>query len=138
KLLLEQLETIPMEIPGEKHDIALAAVSHLPHVVSAVLTNAVKEADDKIYPMPEGQENASRKDGLTSLTAGGFKDITRISSSSPSLWAEISLENQKNILELVENFQKGLENYKKLLEAKDQKGLEEFFQTAKTYRDSIL
>ena len=54
-----------------KHDDVTAAISHVPHIVAAALVNMVQNGDD---------ENNYMK----TFAAGGFKDITRIASSSPS------------------------------------------------------
>ena len=54
----------------EEHDKATAAISHVPHVVAALLVNMVGELDN--------QDNI-----MKNIAAGGFKDITRIASSIP-------------------------------------------------------
>ncbi len=127
---IASLEAIPVVVPGDRHDMAVAAISHLPHVVSAALTNTAAETDQQMF--------ADTPTGLRRLSAGGFKDITRISSSSPSLWAEISLENKENVLKMLEHYQKVVDHYKTCLENEDFEGLTAFFASAKTYRDSII
>ena len=182
---VESLEAVPLIVPGDRHDMAVAAISHLPHVVSAALTNTAAHTDRRMFPEAEagaaaggGSETAINKAadassagaaaavssagdavmaggyagpagtnssagdialpvGLRRLSAGGFRDITRISSSSPSLWAEISLENRENVLAMLDAYQEELDRYRKCLTENDQKGLEEFFGCAKAYRDSI-
>ena len=154
---IESLEAVPLIVPGDRHDMAVAAISHLPHVVSAALTNTAAHTDRRMFPEAEagaaaggGSETVVNKAadasstgdialpvGLRRLSAGGFRDITRISSSSPSLWAEISLENRENVLAMLDAYQEELDRYRKCLTENDQKGLEEFFGCAKAYRDSI-
>ena len=183
---IESLEAVPLIVPGSRHDMAVAAISHLPHVVSAALTNTAADTDRKMFPEAaeadqaspgssagsatpgenlhaadavsdpgaaaangSGDPTANRSAGaaasgdialpvgLRRLSAGGFRDITRISSSSPSLWAEISLENRENVLAMLDAYQEELDRYRKYLTENDLKGLEEFFRCAKTYRDSI-
>ncbi len=118
------LEARPMTVQGEDHDRALAAISHLPHVASAALCR-VASSEDKEVPLKE-------------LCAGGFKDITRISSSDPKLWAEISLENREHVLTMTAKLEEELKAYRELLEKKDQTGLEDFFSGARAYRKDIL
>jgi prephenate dehydrogenase len=54
-------------------------------VIAYSLVNLVRESDD---------ENEIMK----TIAAGGFKDITRIASSSPVMWENICLSNQEQIL----------------------------------------
>ncbi len=62
-----------MVLDYKEHDFMVGSVSHLPHVISATLVNLVKHLDNA--------------DGtMRTIAAGGFKDITRISSSSPLMW----------------------------------------------------
>ena len=63
----------------ENHDQAVAAVSHIPHLLAAALVNhAVTHGD-------------------LELAAGGFRDTTRVASGSPELWAEILLANRSAV-----------------------------------------
>jgi len=59
----------------EQHDYATAAISHLPHVIAYSLVNLVQNCDD-------------REETMKTIAAGGFKDITRIASSSPVMWGK--------------------------------------------------
>ena len=79
--LVRSLGAIPLVLGYEQHDYATAAISHLPHVIAYSLVNLVRESDD---------ENEIMK----TIAAGGFKDITRIASSSPVMWENICLSNQ--------------------------------------------
>ena len=83
--LVRSLGAIPLVLGYEQHDYATAAISHLPHVIAYSLVNLVRESDD---------ENEIMK----TIAAGGFKDITRIASSSPVMWENICLSNQEQIL----------------------------------------
>jgi len=69
-----------VRMPPERHDRLVAFVSHLPQVASTALMAlaATEEADE-----PE----------ILLLAAGGFRDLTRLASSNPSLWSEILLAN---------------------------------------------
>ena len=73
KELVASLGAIPMVLDYEQHDYATAAISHLPHIIAYSLVNLVKSCDDC-----EGT--------MKTIAAGGFKDITRIASSSPVMW----------------------------------------------------
>ena len=70
--------SIPIVLDYHYHDQVTAAISHLPHIVASSLVNLVKDSDGK--------------DGMMKrLAAGGFKDITRIASSSPEMWEQICM-----------------------------------------------
>ena len=72
-VLLQQLGAIPLILDPAQHDYVTAAVSHLPHIIAASLVNLVRDKDSA--------------DGLMKMiAAGGFKDITRIASSSAAVW----------------------------------------------------
>ena len=88
--LVTSLKAIPLVITCEKHDYITAAISHLPHVIAASLVNLVKEED--------GSEGLMKM-----IAAGGFKDITRIASSSSDMWQQICLTNRDNILTLLDH-----------------------------------
>lgn len=123
--LVRQMGAIPLVLSYEQHDYVTAAVSHLPHVISASLVNLVKDSDSK--------------DGIMKMiAAGGFKDITRISSSSPYMWQQISLSNGHNISELLGNYIDSLQKIKEEIDTKNSGELYELFDNARTYRDSFI
>lgn len=106
------------------HDRITAGISHGPHIVSAALVNTVAKRDtDGNYGI---------------LAAGGFRDITRISSSSPEMWQNICLTNQEPILEFLDEYIALMEQMKKQIQDKDADALMTFFSEAKKYRDGIL
>lgn len=105
------------------HDMVTAAISHCPHIIAASLVNLVAAHD---------------KQGIyKKLAAGGFKDITRISSSSPEMWQNICLANPKAIEGFLNEYINALENIKNAVVSGDGKALMEFFENAKKYRDSL-
>ena len=80
---------LPIVLNCEQHDYATAAISHLPHLIAAALVNTVHDLD-------------SKDEMMKLLAAGGFKDITRIASSSPEMWEQICLENRANISDVID------------------------------------
>ena len=71
------------------------------------------------------------------IAAGGFKDITRIASSSPVMWQNICASNRTQILCLMDKYTDLLGQLRHLIEQEDEQGLLNFFQHAKDYRDSF-
>ena len=109
--------------PAE-HDHVTGGISHLPHVISAALVNYIKSQDEGSGLMK-------------TVAAGGFKDITRISSSSPDMWKAICMTNTDEITGMLTGYIKLLEDTCSVIEKKDPDALESFFSSAKEYRDSF-
>ena len=85
--LVVSMGAIPLVLDADQHDYVTAAISHLPHIIASSLVNLVRESDSE--------------DGtMKMIAAGGFKDITRIASSSPDMWQQICLTNTDNIVRL--------------------------------------
>lgn len=125
KELVASLGAIPLVLNCRQHDFVTAAVSHLPHVIAASLVNLIKETD-------------SDEGIMKMIAAGGFKDITRIASSSPVMWQQICLTNRDNISELLERYINSLLAIKTEIDHADQEQLYRFFDTARSYRDSFI
>ncbi|HHL40207.1 MAG TPA: prephenate dehydrogenase/arogenate dehydrogenase family protein [Deltaproteobacteria bacterium] len=107
------------------HDRALAAISHLPHIIAYSLVNTV--ADVERY-----------EEDILSYSAGGFRDFTRIASSSPEMWSDICAMNRDFILDMLGSFKKRIESMEELIEKGDLKALREDFERAKSIRDSLV
>ena len=111
-------------IDVKQHDRATAGISHAPHVISAALVNAVHDRDTEgIYQL---------------LAAGGFKDITRISSSSPDMWQHICLSNKECILEFLEEYMEIIAKIKEDIIEDRSEDIRAFFANAKEYRDNLI
>lgn len=121
---IQSLGAIPMQMSCEEHDYVTAAISHLPHVVSACLVNLVAQSD-------------SRDGIMKTIAAGGFKDITRISSSSPAMWQQICLTNKDNILNLLNQYIGSLQKITQIIQSSSGEQIFDFFHNAQIYRDSF-
>lgn len=123
--LVAGLGAIPLVLDYRKHDYVTAAISHLPHVVASSLVNLIRENDSE--------------DGIMKMVAaGGFKDITRIASSSAVMWQQICLTNTENILTLLDLYIKALTDARNNISACDADAIYDFFDSARTYRDSFI
>lgn len=123
--LVQLMGAIPLVVTYEQHDYITAAISHLPHVISASLVNLIKSSDS-----PDGL--------MKMIAAGGFKDITRISSSSPVMWQQICLTNADNISALLSDYIASLSHMKEVIDAHDAQALYDFFASARNYRESFI
>lgn len=108
----------------QTHDEVLAAVSHLPHVLSFALVHELA-----------ARPNAPQ---LFDLAAGGFRDFTRIAGSSPEMWRDICVSNRDVILDEMKRYRDELSRIEALLRAADGEGLEELFASARDARNRWL
>ncbi len=122
--LVKNMGSIPIVLDPYEHDKITAAISHVPHIIAAQLVNLLRESDDETEKM-------------RSLAAGGFKDITRIASSSPIMWQNICLTNSSDIKQLLDQYIRSLKEASKALERQDEKYLYEMFDKAGEYRSAI-
>ncbi len=106
------------------HDKVTSAISHVPHVISALLVNMVSalDTDDK---------------HMQKLAAGGFKDITRISSSNAKMWQTICTSNSSAISEMLTYYIQSLEEFKSALMQHNDEQVYDIFDSAKQYRDTF-
>lgn len=125
KKLVIATGAIPLILDYKQHDYVTAAISHLPHVIAASLVNLVHDSDSE--------------DGIMKMVAaGGFKDITRIASSSAQMWQQICLTNTDNISNLLDDYIHSLQSFKSSLDARQSEDLYNLFDNAREYRDSFI
>ena len=109
---------------AKAHDVILASVSHLPHVIAYSLVNTVADMEQKAGD-------------VLKYSAGGFKDFTRIASSSPEMWRDICLMNKDAVLRLLDEFQKRLDEIKGHIKDGNAELVQKDFERAKRVRDSL-
>jgi prephenate dehydrogenase len=110
-------------VPAE-HDRVLAAVSHLPHVLAYALVSMIAKRADA------GQ--------LFGFAAGGFRDFTRIASSSPEMWRDIALANRDALLAEIDAYGVVLEAVRDLVAGSDGPALQRLFAEAREAREAWL
>ena len=121
---IQGLGALAVSLKPEEHDFITAAISHVPHIVAAELVHLVRRAD--------------RNNGmLKQLAAGGFKDITRIASSSPVMWEQICENNSSNIKTLLTSMIHDLQEVIDQLDNKNGAYVNEYFKEAGEYRNSV-
>lgn len=127
KLLLDMVKTfgsIPVLENCNDHDKQVAYISHLPHIIAFELVNLVRDNDDS--------EQSMKK-----IAAGGFKDITRIASSSSLMWESICSTNKECIIEALDTYMENLRKFRHILESQDSVAMIKEFDKAREYRDTI-
>ncbi len=106
------------------HDRIVSVTSHLPHLLAASLVNFMQEQDRK-------NKNTGQ------LTAGGFRDMTRIASSSPEIWADISMMNKQEIIKAITQFNQLTGRMLSALKGNKRKAVFNLFAQAKQTRDRM-
>ena len=110
----------------EHHDYVLSLTSHLPHAVAYSIVKTAISDDNKF------------KDDVIQYSAGGLRDFTRIAASDPLMWKDIFIDNSENILKVLDNYSKNLEEIKSAIKNKDSKKLLEIFSSTKKVRKEII
>ena len=124
RTLASSLGSIPLVLDYRQHDYVTAAVSHLPHLIASSLVNTVHDLD-------------SKDEVMKMIAAGGFKDITRIASSSPEMWEHICVANSNNISLVMDTFIRLLEECRTEMAAGNGSAIYKTFERSRDYRDSF-
>jgi len=74
---------------------------------------------------------------MYTLAAGGFKDFTRIASSSPDMWQQICLANKDAILKIINIYQKQLSDIHQALLTNKEEDIYTLFEQSRDYRNSF-
>lgn len=113
-----------LSLSPAQHDELVSRSSHLPHVVAAGLAS---------YVLSPAHGRLGNR-----LCAGGFRDTTRIASSSPELWRDIALGNRHHLARALGVLVADLEEFRQALLEEDAKAVGDFFEAAQQRRDSWL
>ena len=100
------------------HDKALAATSHLPHLVASALA--------AVTPTKSLE-----------LAAGGWTDTTRIASGNSELWQQIFLHNREELLGALSKLSSTLESYRDALDSQDAEAISRLLRKGKQHRDAL-
>jgi prephenate dehydrogenase len=114
--IFEALEMSIIHMSAAEHDLHAAFISHLPHAISFALANSVLKQED--------YEN------IVALAAGGFKDMSRVAKSSPTMWSDIFKQNRVNLLKSLEIFSYELKSLQKLIKDENYKEISEWMKSA--------
>lgn len=118
--LVETVGARPVVMTAERHDRAVAAVSHLPQLLAvALVETAARYGDDAL-----------------SLAAGGFRDMTRIAGSPFSTWGPILRDNRDAVLDTLRTMVRVLEDVQADV-GRDLSGLEDVFERAGKTRAAL-
>ena len=103
------------------HDRAVAAISHLPHLVVDALVAAVVDMDPRFLD----------------VAARGFKDTTRIAASDPTVWREIFQQNREALAEAIAAFRGALGRLEGILATGDDAAIESALEAIRQTRAEL-
>ena len=107
----------------EEHDKVFSKTSHLPHVIAFTLMHYLeKELGDKVFK----------------YSGGSLESYTRIASSDPLMWKDVTVSNKEAILEAIKGFKSSLNQMSKLIESEDEESILEYLRFVKEMRDKRL
>ncbi|KYH33040.1 prephenate dehydrogenase [Neomoorella mulderi] len=108
----------------EEHDLVVAGISHLPHLLAVSLMQTAGELARE-HPL------------ALMLAAGGFRDTTRIAAGDPVMWRDIFLHNRTAILTLLKCWRGQVEALEGMIARGDVEDLQAALQQARSLRAQV-
>ncbi len=108
--LIESLGASVFRLDPEEHDERIALISHLPQVLSSLLSGAMRDRDSEEL----------------SLSGAGLRDTTRLASADPDLWSQLLKANATELLPLLEDIAKDLSRLTTALREANEEEIYEF------------
>lgn len=124
KSLLSGANATFIEMDSVEHDQVAGVISHFPHIIASGL---VQHAEHYYKTNPL----------IKDLAAGGFKDITRIASSNPTMWTDILMHNREPILKQFDLWFNQMAEIRSHLEESNIDQIYDFFAETKRFRDGF-
>ena len=107
----------------EEHDKVFSKTSHLPHVIAFTLMHYLeKELGDKVFK----------------YSGGSLESYTRIASSDPLMWKDVTVSNKEEVLEAIKGFKSSLNQMSNLIESEDEESILDYLRFVKEVRDKRL
>jgi prephenate dehydrogenase len=92
----------PIAIDPSVHDALLARLSHVPQIASSAIVEVAVASGDR--------------ETLLGLAGNGFRDVTRIAASNPSLWVAIIKSNRASVLDALQGLEARLRDVAGMVE----------------------
>ncbi len=124
KALICDMKANPIVMDYATHDKTVAAISHLPHLISTALVKLVSKHDDS-------------EKHMQMLAAGSFRDMTRVAASSPEMWDQICASNSEDISALLGDYIDILSEIKHNIDNKTPGYVNELFEMSREYKNSF-
>ncbi len=124
KTLLFHTKSKFLILDADEHDEMTGVISHFPHLIASSLVHQAKSWQKKHPYIPK-------------LAAGGFRDITRIASSNPSMWKDIFFLNKDKMSTLLADWIKEMTEIKELIDSGENNKIQKYLEEAKDFRDGL-
>jgi len=106
-----------------EHDKVFSKTSHLPHVIAFALMHYLeKELGDKVFK----------------YSGGSLESYTRIASSDPLMWKDVTVSNKEAVLEAIKGFKSSLNEVSQLIDSEDEESILDYLRFVKEARDKRL
>lgn len=122
--ILRELQAEVVAVTPEDHDVLVSFVSHVPQLAASTLMD--------VATTHEAQHRA-----LLRLAAGGFRDMTRIAASQPTIWLDILTSNRDAVLGALDAYLAGLQNARDIVAAGDREALKALLDRARAARRNL-
>ncbi len=104
---------------AKKHDEMIAYTSQLAHIVSSSYIKS-----------PCAKEHKG-------MSAGSYKDMTRVACLNSEMWTELCLDNRDNLVKEIDILMRNLEEYRTALENSDAEGLKRLFEEGRKIKTEV-
>lgn len=121
--LFSQIHMRLVYMKAHEHDLHVAFISHMPHLISYALANSVLKHEE--------HEN------ILNLAAGGFRSMSRLAKSSPNMWGDIFRQNKTHLLDSLSYFEKELDLMKKMIQNEQWEALDSKMKDANSLYDIL-
>ena len=119
----EQLGSKVSIMDPVEHDKVFSKTSHLPHIIAFALMHYLeKELSDKVFK----------------YSGGSLESYTRIASSDPLMWKDVTVSNKEAVLEAIKGFKSSLNEVSKLIDSEDEESILDYLRFVKEARDKRL
>lgn len=108
--LVRKMDASPVCIRPDTHDRQVGVLSHLPHVVAALLIESRNS-------LP-----------LEQVSGGSWRDLTRVAGVDPRLWTDILMSNRQELSKVLEEYEKNFHQVRTLIAENDREGLRSWLQ----------
>lgn len=121
--LVQAIGATPFMLPPERHDALAALTSHLPYAVAIALMRTLMAQDDE---------------QVWRMTAGGFRDTTRVAASDLTMMTDILITNRDSVLSALAAYREELEGLAVAIEAGDADALRKALAPAQAKRAELF
>lgn len=121
---IEKLDAKLSVLSPDKHDLVVAAISHMPLAVSVALVNTICDLQDQ-------------KEEMLKLAASGFRDTTRIAAGNIEMGKDMFISNKTAVLKMIEKYKEALIHLEGLIKEGDETKITSELEKARKLRTDM-